>query len=483
MGNRAKLNTNTHNKKGFQMSLTKEQIQSVIADPSTFYLYKDDNVTTKDMIQIVTAILEKGGMYLLPIIKVAKDLPTDLLNDEVKTAIFKNVDDHFCANVERIADIFITYKIPVSAKLINELICQNYDKHQIKSGVLARKFQPKLERNTIEHVLKYCNMDASIVDYATNQLVDAKEFKFITSQSRLFTFIRSKNTDLAKQIAKQLIMDHEFAHINEQENKHAVPWYGYILFTDELKDLMINECLATQNPSAIVTNKTTMHRIFNVTYADEKTNAKFAKFKQDIVRQLLNRKEYDVLTNNPRLLNYIIQEDTTGALSQIPNTWYFNEIENVDSRDALDLMNKMPLPNADLEYAYINRFNDANIKFPKIDKLSPETIQYMRIIRDEMPASLYRGVSTRVISALINCNFHDRGDWYKIMENLLAANPHLDVQYIKQMLDKDANTEVLIKRYWKGDLNQIRKDKKIADFKAKHKILAGLFGMNKQNKK
>ena len=460
------------------MSLTKKQIQSVIADPSTFYLYKDNNVTTQDMIQIVTGILEKDGMSLLPIIKVAKDLPTDLLNDEVKTAIFKNTPEK---SFYRVADIFIMYKIPVSAKLINELICQNYDIYQIKSGVLAQKFQPKLEQNTIEHVLKYNSMESSIVDYATNQLVDAKEFKFITSQSRLFTFIRSKNTDLAKQIAKQLIMDHEFAHINEQENKHGTCNYPYILFTYELKDLMINECLATQNPSAIVTNETTLHYIFNVTYADEKTNAKFAKFKQDIVRQLLDRKEYDVLTNNSRLLRYIIQEDTTGALSQIPASWYFNAIKNVDSRDALGLMNKMKLPNADLEYAYINRFNDANIKFPEITKLSPETIQYMRIIRDEMPASLYRGISSRIITPLINCHFNDRGDWYKVMENLLAANPHLDVQYIKQMLDRDANVEILIKRYWKGDLNQIRKEAAAKGFKAKHKIFAHLLGKRKQN--
>ncbi|MBR4507205.1 MAG: hypothetical protein IKP24_01585 [Alphaproteobacteria bacterium] len=465
------------------MSLTKKQIQSVIADPSTFYLYKDYNVTAKDMVQIVTEIIAKSGsMFLLPIIKVAKDLPADVLNDEVQTAIFTKCKDE-TFEIQQVVDMFKMYKIPVSAELINKLVRLDYTKYSHKSAVLVQTFQPKLEHSTIEHILKYKAVDGRIVNYVINQLIDAKEFKFITSQSKLFNYMTNHNTDLAKQIAKQLIMDHEFAHINEQENKHAVPWYDYILFTDELKDLMINECLATQTPSAIVTNKTTLQYIFNVTYADEKTNAKFAKFKQDIVRQLLDRKEYDVLTNNPRLLHYIIQEDTNGTLQQIPNMWYFNAIQHVDDNDALDFMNKMKLPNAELEYAYIKRFNNANTQFSKITELSPETIQYMRIIRDEMPASLYRGVSTRVISALINCHFHDRGDWYKIMENLLAANPHLDVQYIKQMLDKDANTEVLIKRYWKGDLNQIRKDKEIADFKAKHKILAGLFGMNKQNKK
>jgi len=461
------------------MSLNKIQLLSIICNPSTFYLYKD-KADTKDMVKIVNKLLSQDSASSLEtIIKAAKDVQhVDLINDDVKTVILTKV-----LGIYEIAGIFKKYDISVSDALMNKLIIDNIQKTDRISNLLYA-FTPHLTMDTIKYIMTM-DKDTKIYDstyqHIANQLIAEKEFKFITTYHQLFRYIRDHDEDTAKEIVKTLIQEHEFDHITKEEN-NDYSWYNEYLLFDYLPSLMVQECLAAKQPKHIIENTTIWDKIHNISILDPKRFEKrydWCELMKKTTRQLIDMKEFDFLIHNSKTQSYLI-ETYPELLKEIPYDYYIDLIKSVESKHALKLMNLMSLPNADLEFAYISANNDATTEFPAREKLSPETIEYINIIKNNdsnQNGALFARLSPRTKSALINCHFDDQGDWYKIMEALLMAQPHLDAKYIKQMLDKDRNVKTLIKRYWKGSLTKIRAQQCLS----KHKThIVTMLGINQR---
>jgi len=154
---------------------------------------------------------------------------------------------------------------------------------------------------------------------------------------------------------------------------------------------------------------------------------------------------------NANLLSYIVKNQPE-LVKSLPNK--LEAMGKIKKDDTLKLLELMPLPIPVVEFAYIQRNNEADAKFPARGKLSPETLSYIDIITGKRKD--FNNLAPCVKTALINCHFYDQAEWYKIMEQMLIANPDLETKYIQQMLNRDKKTETLIKRHWKGGLRKMR---------------------------
>ena len=444
------------------MTLTKKEIQSIAKDPSIFYLYKE-KATAPDIVKIINQTLPLHEAYwLLPVIKIAAE--KSLITDEVKIAMLTQAKEE-SSQIQYIADMFQMYKIDVSDEFINTHI--THIAHRFwKIGAILSCFQPHLNKNTIERILDVISHNAGIgktLNYIIKQLNDAKDYKFITQNNILFTHLKQDNRALATQIVEALIDAHEFEHITNIENKEASSWAKYMLFSDALIEKMINACLAAHQSKFIITNQTIWNYL-STNYAGEyEKTEKLKQYKKQAIHQLFDSgQHFTFLTENQNALSYIINQEPE-LLKGIPQAFYFNAIETVKHDDnALKLMNLLPLPNETLEHLYIKNNRDATTQFPPYEKLSSETQNYISIIKDLDKLNpvfhdvRFTNLTPRKTSALINLYFNDKGDWYKLMECLLANRPNLDKKYIKQMLDRDPKIEPIIKKRWNGSLRQMR---------------------------
>lgn len=467
------------------MTLSKKEIKSITSDPSTFYLYKDE-ATSKDLIKIINQTLPIHEAYwILPIIKIAAE--KSLITDEVKIAMLTKAKDEY-SQIKYIADMFQMYKIDVSDEFINTHIAHTFGFSHYRIDTILSHFQPHLNKDTIERILHVLNGHAGIsntLNYIIKQLSDTKNYKFITEKEILFTHLKQDKRADAAQIVEALIDAHEFEHITKTENEKTGPRYKYMLFSDALIEKMINACLAVRQPKFIITNQTVWNYLTTNYAGEDKKIEKLKQYKKQAIHQLFDDAQFAFLTKNKAALSYIINQEPE-LLNGIPLAFYFNAIDTVNrSDDALKLMNLLPLPNENLEHKYIENNPSAATKFPPYEKLSPETQNYISIIKDlDKMNPVFHDVrlmdlKPRKISALINLRFSDAVDWYKLMECLLANNPYLDKEYIKQMLDRDPRIEPIIKKHWcGGSLRKMRAQDFIEAKKQQLRTVLGRKGKN-----
>ncbi len=438
------------------MSLSKKEILSIAQDSTTtFYLYKDQ-ATSDDLIKIIRNIPARTPVFmLLPIVKTISEYKIGTLTDEVKYELLYTIGikRNSYTDLQQIVDMFHTYNISVPddmpSKLVEDILSSKTDSlvdKDCKIWAVINCMKPKFTKQIIKRFMdsSLFYAQSKLLEYILNQLVADKDFTFILEQRRLFNYLSENKPEVAKQIVKSVFDTKQLDWIAERLKEHPNYKRG-ILFSNDLTEQMVDLCLK-EHRADLVFN--TDDNVF-----DYVTNTKPALAKAAL-QQLFEDKKEEFISSNPKVLSYILkyEPELLKKLSAKKTV-----METVKPLETLALLNKMPLPDADLEFAYIKRDNKANNVFPPKEKLSPETQDYISIITGEKvkDTALFKRLSARVISALIDCHFNDQADWYKIMEQLLIANPNLDVKFIQQMLNIDRRTEVLIKRHWKGSLRKI----------------------------
>lgn len=469
--------------KDFMMSLNKKEIKAIIKEPSTFYLYKD-KVTHNDMIKLVHDILQVSSVIALdPILKTAKE--ESLLTDKIKAELFKCIRKDSDYQIGQLAEMLKKYDIYVSNELLNTVLMDTYNDDWYKCAHIIITFKPYLNNRTISHLVTISrgHVMTSAYDYFIDQLVKEQQYKFITSLPELFRYIKNKQPELAHDISNYLIEARELEYITERENNTAD--IRNILFTDDLIDDAIKCCLDTNQPRFVVNNTTIWkylgQRISSLDPETNKQNTQKENFKGQTIRKLCDNQDFEFLLQNQNTLSYILAHNPE-SIKNIPAKYYADAIKCCYRSDlALKLMDALPLPNADLEFEYIKAHPSATTEFPSRKQLSPETIKYLLLtdiqVDSKLDPILFTGISSRTTSALINCEFPNKADWYKLMEHLLIARPNLDKKYIKQMLNRDKKVEPIIKKHWNGNLTGMH----IQDFiAAKKQRVVQIF--NKQEK-
>ena len=436
------------------MSLSKKEIAAIAQDSTTFYLYKD-YVTSNDLIKIIRNVpTAHPAFMLLPIIKTIAEYNINILTDEVKYELLYKIGvvRNKYTDLQQIVDMFRMYKISVPnnmpSKIIEDILLSQNDSPVDKDcqiWAVINCMKPKLTKQTIETIMAtplFC-AHSKMLEYILNQLVADKDFNFILEQKELFTYASKNKPELAKQIVKNAFNAKQLDVIVKQSKAYHALENG-VLFSDDLIEQMIALCMKEHKANLIFD----IYRVFNYV-----TNNKPELAKQAL-KQLFEDKKEEYISSNPKVLSYILKHEPEflKILSAKKKT-----MEMVKPEQTLDLLNKMPLPNADLEFTYIKRNNKADVQFPPKEKLSPETQDYISIITGEKvkDVALFKRLSARVISALIDCRFNNQADWYKIIEQLLIANPNLDVKFVQQILNRDKRAEVLIKRHWKGSFRKL----------------------------
>lgn len=427
------------------MSLNNKEILSIAQDSTTFYLYKD-YVNSNDLIKIINEMAAKSRplFVFLPIIKTIAEFNLGILTDEVKYEMLYKVGiaSNRYIDLQQIIDMFRMYHIPVSDAVVDKLVetvCTSKEKNVDKDcqiWCIINCLNPKFTKQAIAVILAspLFKMQSLMLDRILKQLVADKDFKSVLEQKELFDYASKNKPELAKQIVKKLLDAKQFDAIAKQ-SKIYYPWENGILFSDELIEQMIALCLKEHRADLVFD----IEQLFYYT-----TNTKPALAKA-AANQLIEDKKEQYISSNPSVLSYIIKHEP-----ELTKKLSFKKVsmETVKQDQTFALLNEKSLPNADLEFAYIKRNNDAGAKFPPKEKLSPETLIYINIITGK--SSQFNNLTPRVISALIDCHFNNHADWYKIMEHLLIANPNIDKKFIQQMLNRDKKVEVLIKRHWKG---------------------------------
>lgn len=438
------------------MSLSKKEILSIAQDSTTtFYLYKDQ-ATSDDLIKIIRNIPARTPVFmLLPIVKTISEYKIGTLTDEVKYELLYTIGikRNSYTDLQQIVDMFHTYNISVPgdmpSKLVEDILSSKTDSlvdKDCKIWAVINCMKPKFTKQIIKRFMdsSLFYAQSKLLEYILNQLVADKDFTFILEQRRLFNYLSENKPEVAKQIVKSVFDTKQLDWIAERLKEHPNYKRG-ILFSEDLIEQMVSLCMKGHRADLVFN---TDDNVF-----DYVTNTKPALAKAAL-QQLFEDKKEEFISSNPKVLSYILkyEPELLKKLSAKKTV-----MKTVKPLETLALLNKMPLPDADLEFAYIKRENKANNVFPPKEKLSPETQDYISIITGEKvkDTALFKRLSARVISALIDCHFNDQADWYKIMEQLLIANPNLDMKFIQQMLNIDRRTEVLIKRHWKGSLRKI----------------------------
>ena len=447
------------------MSLSKKEILSIAQDSTTtFYLYKDQ-ATSDDLIKIIRNIPARTPVFmLLPIVKTISEYKIGTLTDEVKYELLYTIGikRNSYTDLQQIVDMFHTYNISVPgdmpSKLVEDILSSKTDSlvdKDCKIWAVINCMKPKFTKQIIKRFMdsSLFYAQSKLLEYILNQLVADKDFTFILEQRRLFNYLSENKPEVAKQIVKSVFDTKQLDWIAERLKEHPNYKRG-ILFSNDLTEQMVDLCLK-EHRADLVFN--TDDNVF-----DYVTNTKPA-LARAALQQLFEDKKEEFISSNPKVLSYILkyEPELLKKLSAKKTV-----METVKPLETLALLNKMPLPDADLEFAYIKRDNKANNVFPTKEKLSPETRDYIDITTGKYEnTALFKKLTPRVISALIDCHFNNQSDWYKIMEDLLIANPNLDTKFIQQMLNKDKKVEVLIKRHWKGGLKKMRFKKFISEKK------------------
>ncbi len=446
------------------MSLSKKEILSIAQNSTTFYLYKD-NVTCDDLIKIIKKIpKEIPAFVLLPIVKTTAEYKLDIFTDEVKYEMLYKIglESQRFSNLQQIVDMFHMYNIPVPDTVISKLVddtcaakMSNSDK-DCQMWSIIDCLNPKFTKQNIENILQASSLfgcQTKMLEYILEQLIANKDFLFILEHKELFNYAVKNKRETAMQVVKNALDTKQLDAIAKQSKTYH-RWENGILFSKDLIEQMVSLCMK-EHRADLVFN--TDDNVF-----DYVTNTKPA-LARAALQQLFEDKKEEFISSNPKVLSYILkyEPELLKKLSAKKTV-----METVKPLETLALLNKMPLPDADLEFAYIKRDNKANNVFPTKEKLSPETRDYIDITTGKYEnTALFKKLTPRVISALIDCHFNNQSDWYKIMEDLLIANPNLDTKFIQQMLNKDKKVEVLIKRHWKGGLKKMRFKKFISEKK------------------
>ena len=460
------------------MSLSKKEIAAIAQDSSTFYLYKD-NVTCDDLIKIIKKTpKEIPAFVLLPIVKTTAEYKLDIFTDEVKYEMLYKIglESQRFSNLQQIVDMFHMYNISIPDTVISKLVddtcaakMSNSDK-DCQMWSIIDCLNPKFTKQNIENILQASSLfgcQTKMLEYILEQLIANKDFLFILEHKELFNYAVKNKRETAMQVVKNALDTKQLDAIAKQSKTYH-RWENGILFSEDLIEQMVSLCMKEHRADLVFS----IREIF-----DYVTDTK-PKLANAAMKQLFKDKKEDFISSDPKVLSYILKHEP-GLLKKL--SVKTKTMETVKPDQTLTLLNEMSLPNVDLEFAYIKRNNNANAKFPPKEKLSPETRDYLSIITGKQVKNIefFKKLTPRVISALIDCRFNNHADWYKIMEQLLIANPDLDKKFIQQMLNKDKKVEVLIKRHWNSGSRKARIKKFISE---KKKFLLDALGI-KQNKR
>ncbi len=459
------------------MSLSRKEIASITQDTTTFFLYKDQ-ATSKDLIKIFENTPRSiPGFVLLPIIKTISEYKLDILTDEVKYEMLYKVGlgSKNYSYFQQIVDMFQMYHISipdtVTSKLIDETLTEklsNTDR-DCQIWTIINCLKPKFSKETIEKILatNLLGCQSQMLEYILKQSIADKDFLFILSKKELFSYATKNKPVSARQIVKNALDTKQLDIIAEQSKAH-LPLKNVVLFSEDLIEQMIALCLKEHRAELI----------FDIDNVFDYVTGKKTDLAKKAVHQLFEDKKEQYISSDSKILSYIVKQEPK-LLKKL--SAQKTPMEKVKKEQTLALLEEMPLPNVDLEFAYIKRNNNADAKFPSKEKLSPETQDYINIITEKevKNQALLKKLTPRVISALIDCHFNNHADWYKVMEQLLIANPDLDTKFIQQMLNHDKKVAVLIKRHWKGASRKKRFKKFISE---KKQAFMNFFGVN-QNKR
>lgn len=428
------------------MSLSNDEIQSAKNFSDRLYLYID-HATSGDLIKIINqSLFSSSGISTF--IKIIHDDRPELLTDEVIYTIL-NKTLSGCASAKTslklVLEAFTTNNVTISGAVVAKLAFYTQDIYTILDTL-----KPKLTYEDIVKILVHTR-DRNVLTYIINQLTPEEDFKFIAEQDKLIEFLYTHNKQLATNVIQKLIASKDFDFIIEK-SAHCYAWGYGILFSTDLVEKMANLCLQEHKEEVI----------FSLPAGDFRMLAENSpeQIKSAIVYLLDTEQEQKVVSS--KLALAFIAKQATDLIGRI--TQKKVALQNVTQEYALLLLDSMQLPDADLEFVYIEKCRDATTSFPAREKLSPETLTYIDTITSlKIDASKVKFLTPRVLKALINCKFTDRVNWYKLMKQILITCPDLDKTHIQKMLNVDNKVDTLIKKHWKGNLTQMKIQKYFTD--------------------